>query len=80
MDWIALLHARMAVRTGIWCAPSSTPIKKQINFLGERLDKNLKNHEQINNLTNTVNQETSIYLDAEANNEIQDSSSVEETY
>lgn len=55
-------------------------LKKQINFLEERLDNNLKNNEQINNLTNTLNQEPSIYLDAETNNNIQDSSSVEETY
>lgn len=55
-------------------------LKKQINLLEEKLDKNFKSNEQINNITNTVNQETSIYLDAETNNNIKDSSSVEETY
>jgi len=55
-------------------------LKKQINLFEKKLDKNFKNNEQINNITNTVNQETSIYLDAETNNNIEDSSSVEETY
>ena len=56
-------------------------LKKQIIGLQETLDKNLKNNERLNNITNALNQEeNSVYLDAVTNNNIEDSNSIEETY
>ena len=56
-------------------------LKKQIICLQETLDKNLKNNERLDNITNALNQEeNSVYLDAVTNNNIEDSNSIEETY